>query len=126
MAVQMLSGGISGTLSRIFGLAPSHLTQKCLSSVAHEFMILGIEISSLSYHLFVMLPTPRWQTRDSHFPSSVQCVWQVKQVSRYVRNACRASLGHWSPWNMHIFSRGKWGEPEKRSKKYLKKLLKIW
>ena len=47
------------------------LMQKCSRSVAHEFVILGVEVSSLSYHLSAMLPAPRWQASDSHFPSSV-------------------------------------------------------
>ena len=60
-----------GTLSKIDGGAPSHLTQKCLRSVAHKFVISGVNISSLSYHLSAMLPAPRWQASDLHFSSSV-------------------------------------------------------
>ena len=60
-----------GTSSKIDGGALSHLTQKCLRRVTHEFMISGVEILSSSYHLSAMLPTPRWQASDSHFPSSV-------------------------------------------------------
>ena len=71
MAVQKVGGGTSGALRRIFRLAPSHLTQKCLCSVAHEFVISGVEVLSSSYHLSVMLPAPRWQASDSHFSSSV-------------------------------------------------------
>ena len=68
VAVRKVGGGTS---SKIDGGVPSHLMQKCLHSVAHKFMILGVEVSSSSYHLSAMLPAPRWQASNSHFPSSV-------------------------------------------------------
>ena len=71
VAVLTARGSFSGISSRILGDAPSHLTQKCLRSVAHEFVISGVEISSSSYHLSAMLPAPRWQASDSDFSSSV-------------------------------------------------------
>ena len=52
----MVTGSIFGISSRIFGEAPSHLTQKCLRRVDHEVMTDGKFCSKFSYHSLASKP----------------------------------------------------------------------
>ena len=113
-----------GTLSKIDGGALSHLMQKCLRSVAHEFMIEGIKISSSLYHLWDAACSQVASKRLGFFFLCVICT--AGEMGFEVHEECAWVLvGSLVTIEYSYFGRKKWRQPEKRSKKNPKKLAKI-